>query len=204
MIAFVIGMSAAIIICFLHYMINERPYEREPLEAPEPFIVPEYYDQMEKAALDILEHQEPVDQTIVLWWGLDGLRMNEDGTMEWVSRKKLKPKKRIDSYLNCEIQNTQLKQQIAMQMEQMRQQINQPIAQMTAQIDQQINSLRAQNSGLERQMIQNLCAAAVISLLPMPGYMGYRPQYQLTQCCVQYPAQYPPYFYGGCCGNYVG
>ena len=96
------------------------------------------------------------------------------------------------------------KQQIAAQIEQMCQQINQPMEQTTAQIDQQINSLRAQNGGLELQMIQNLRAAAVMSLLPMPGYMGYRPQYQLTQCCVQYPAQYPPYFYGGCCGNYVG
>ena len=95
-------------------------------------------------------------------------------------------------------------QQIAAQMEQMHQQINQPMEQTTDQIDQQINSLRAQNDDLELQMIQNLRAAAVMSLLPMPGYMGYRPQYQLTQCCVQYPAQYPPYFYGGCCGNYVG
>lgn len=96
------------------------------------------------------------------------------------------------------------KQQIAEQIEQMCQRIDQPMAQMTAQMDQQINCLRAQNSGLELQMIQNLRAAAVMSLLPMPGYVGYSPQYQLTQCCVQYPAQYPPYFYGGCCGNYVG
>lgn len=61
MIAWVIGMSAAIIICTLIYLINERPYESKKLEPPKPFIVSEYYDRMEKAALDILENQEPVD-----------------------------------------------------------------------------------------------------------------------------------------------
>ena len=88
MIVLVIGMSVAIIICSLHYMINERPYESKQLQPPDPFVVSEYYDQMEKAALDILEQQEPVDQTIILWWGLDGLRLNEDGTLEWVNRRK--------------------------------------------------------------------------------------------------------------------
>lgn len=150
----------------------------------ERIVISEYYDRTEKAAIDILETQEPVDQTIILWWGLDGLRLNEDGTMEWVSRRKPKPVRGNVFYQPCKsMQNANMycfdqSQSIrATQMEQMSQQINQPIAQMTAQIDQQINSLRAQNSGLERQMIQNLRAAAVISLLPMPGYMGYRPQY---------------------------
>ena len=85
MIAWLIGMSVAIIICSLHYIINERPYEGEPLEPLEPFVVSEYYDRMEKAALDILEYQESVDQTIILWWVLDGLRLNEDGTLEWLT-----------------------------------------------------------------------------------------------------------------------
>lgn len=182
-----------------------RPQKEQLPEHLEPFVISEYYARTEQAALDILETQEPVDQTIILWWGLDGLRMNEDGTMEWVSRRKPRP---VDTgellgfgkYMV--LQNPE--QQIAAQMEQMRQQINQPMEQTTAQIDQQINSLRAQNGGLERQMIQNLRAAEVMSLLPMPGYMGYRPQYQLTQCCVQYPAQYPQYRYAGCCCNFLG
>ena len=102
MIAWVIGMSAAIIICSLHYIINERPYEGDPLEPLEPFVVSEYYDRMEKAALDILEHQEPVNQTIILWWGLDGLRLNEDGDLKWISRKKLKPVNQSVFYQTCQ------------------------------------------------------------------------------------------------------
>lgn len=58
---------------------------------PNPFIVSEHYGRMEKAALEILEAQEPIDRIIILWWGLDGLRMNEDGTGEWISRKKPLP-----------------------------------------------------------------------------------------------------------------
>ena len=178
-----------------------RPQKEQLPEHLEPFVISEYYDRTEQAAIDILETQEPVDQTIILWWGLDGLRLNEDGTLEWASRRKPRP---VDTgellgfgkYMV--LQNPE--QQTTTQMEQMRQQINQPMAQMTAQID----SLRAQNSGLERQMIQNLRAAAVMSLLPMPGYMGYRPQYQLTQCCAQYPAQYPQYRYAGCCCSFLG
>lgn len=54
----------------------------------EPFSVTEYFDRMEQAALEILEKQKQIDQTIILWLGRDGLRLNEDGTTEWISRKK--------------------------------------------------------------------------------------------------------------------
>lgn len=57
----------------------------------EPFVVSEYFARMEKAGLDILESRKPVEQGTILWWGLDGLRMNGDGTAEWISRKKSAP-----------------------------------------------------------------------------------------------------------------
>lgn len=172
MIVCVVAFFASTVIVFLPYFIHDK-IQRKQIQhqaKTEPFIVSEYYDRMEKAALDILEHQEAVEQTIILWWGLDGLRLNEDGTLEWVSRRKPRP---VDTgellgfgkYMV--LQNPE--QQTTTQMEQMRQQINQPMAQMMAQID----SLRAQNSGLESQMIQNLRAAAVMSLLPiMAGAAG--------------------------------
>lgn len=52
------------------------------------FSVSEYLSRIERAYLDILEGLEPVSKTITLWLGLDGLRLNEDGTLEWVSRKR--------------------------------------------------------------------------------------------------------------------
>lgn len=51
-----------------------------------------YFDIIEKASVEIMIQTEPVDKIIVLWWGLDGLRMNEDGSLEWISRKNPEPK----------------------------------------------------------------------------------------------------------------
>lgn len=56
-----------------------------------PFTVSEYLDRIEKAALDILDTHKPEDRTITLWWGFDGLRISEDGTAEWISRRKPEP-----------------------------------------------------------------------------------------------------------------
>lgn len=53
-----------------------------------PFSVCEYYDRIEKAQLEILEEQKPVESMIILWWGFDGLRLDKDGTLQWISRKK--------------------------------------------------------------------------------------------------------------------
>lgn len=52
------------------------------------FSVSEYFDRLEKASLEILENRRPIDKTITLWWGFDGIRLSEDGTCKWVSRKK--------------------------------------------------------------------------------------------------------------------
>ncbi len=57
----------------------------------EPFVVSEYFARIEKASLEILESRKPVEQIVILWWGLDGLRLNEDGATEWISRKKSEP-----------------------------------------------------------------------------------------------------------------
>lgn len=71
------------------------PCRLEQLElgqSKEPFSVAEYMDRIDRAQVEILSNQKPVDQTIILWWGLDGLRLNEDGTLEWITRKKEMPK----------------------------------------------------------------------------------------------------------------
>ena len=165
MIVWIIEMSVTIIFCMLHHLINKRLYEGEPLEPPEPFFVSEYYAHMEQAALDILEQQEFVDQTIILWWGLDGLRLNEDGTAEWISRKKPSPVQRNVFYQPCQAV------------------IPPPQYDMRQSTQAKIDALMAQNMQLQvqawqaeknRQMINALQSYVV----QCPGYYA-----RLTDCC---------------------
>lgn len=137
----------------------------------EPFVVSEYLARVEKAHLDILENQEAIDKIIVLWWGMDGLRLNEDGTLKWVSRKK-KPTETVFYQPQQSIQPIQTGMFLMDQ---------------TQSTRAQMEAMMAQNAALQMQSWQNMQIANV-----------------LQQCCVQYPAQYPSYYYGGCCGNYIG
>lgn len=85
----------------------------------EPFVLSEYFEHIEKAFIDTLQNQKHVDHIIVLWFGLDGLRMNEDGAFEWISREKPKPDYQNISYQMCQsapilfdgLQNTQATQE---------------------------------------------------------------------------------------------
>lgn len=52
-----------------------------------PFSVPEYYDraqQQQETLQAEKENQKPY--AIILWWGLDGLRLNDDGSFEWIRK----------------------------------------------------------------------------------------------------------------------
>lgn len=151
-----------------------RPQKEQLPEHLEPFVISEYYARTEQAAIDILETQEPVDQTIILWWGLDGLRLSEDGTLEWVSRRKTKPVQENVFYQLCQSAPA----------------YNPDLLAQTQSTRASIDDLRAQNASLQMQALQAQQRMQLVN--------------SLQQCCVQYPAQYPPYFYGGCCGNYVG
>ena len=173
MIVYVVAFFASATIVFLPYIIHDK-IQRKQIQhqaKTEPFIVSEYYDRIEKAALDILEYQESVDQTIVLWWGLDGLRLNEDGTLEWVSRKKSKPVQENMFYQLCQSVPA----------------YNPDLLAQTQSTRSSIDALMAQNVSSQIQAQQRMQLVN-----------------SLQQCCVQYHAQYPPYFYGGCCGYYVG
>ena len=125
----------------------------------EPYFVSKYLSRIEAAHLDILESIIPIEKTVILWWGLDGLQLNEDGTMKWVSRKKKRSPESV-SFQSC--------------------QSIQPIQ--TSMLHQALWDDQAQCT---RNRIEALNAA-------------------IQQCCVQYSAQYPPYYHGGCCGSYIG
>lgn len=188
----IIWFSILVISClivFTPYFISRRINRKNDATQSDvdPFIVSAYLDRIEKASLDILEEREAVDQTITIWWGLDGLRLNEDGTIEWVSRKKSKPVNQDISYQMC--------QSIA------------PLpqfdtSQSTQSTREHIFSLKMQldminfNIALQHQM-QGINSALQSYVVPMPGYMGYslymQPPYMqstfaqsLTQCCCDY------------------
>lgn len=165
MIDWLIGMLIATINCMIICLINATPYESKNLESVEQFVVSEYYDRMEKAALDILEQREPMGQTIILWWGLDGLRLNEDGELEWISRKTPKPVNQNVSYHPCQ-SIPAYNPNLFAQMQNTR---------------ASINALMDQTASLQTQALQAQQTAQVIN--------------SLQQCCVQYPAQYPNYLY---------
>ena len=108
----------------------------------EPFSVSEYYKRLEKYSLSLQSEKESRNlYLITLWWGFDGLRLNEDGTTTWINRKpKLIPEpdyyaqqnmNRIlptPSYqIGCQVQSLQsqiFQQQQTIQMQNMINQLN--------------------------------------------------------------------------------
>ena len=131
----------------------------------EPFVVSEYLTQIEKASVEILESRKPVEQIVILWWGLDGLRLNEDGTTEWISRKKSEPVSTGVLYQPCR-SITPTPQYDMCQSTQA--QID---ALMTQNIQLQVQSWQAEQN---RQMINALQSYVV----QWPGYYA-----RLTDCC---------------------
>lgn len=131
----------------------------------EPFVVSEYLTRIEKASIEILESRKPVEQIVILWWGLDGLRLNEDGTAEWISRKKPSPVQRNVFYQPCQAV------------------IPPPKYDMGQSTQAKIDALMAQNMQLQVQAWQAEQSGQMINALQRyvvqwPGYYA-----RLTDCC---------------------
>lgn len=138
-----------------------------------PFSVTEYFDRMERESLKLADQSE--QYLIVLWWGFDGLRLNEDGTAEWISRKPAPPPQIDYSFYSSPIMYSGL-QNIICNGESMQ---------------AQIQCLQArQLQALESMQIQNMINS--IKPAPFPAYpmqcctTQYAPIYDLTQtCCIE-------------------
>lgn len=126
-----------------------------------PFSVTQYLDAMERAHLNILDQQKPVDQTIILWWGLDGLTLDEDWKLKWISRKKKAPVNQNISYQPC--------QSILYA-------YNHPILclDMCQSTQATINALQMQNSAMQMQACQQTQRQQIIQSKMMQ---------QVTACC---------------------
>ncbi len=93
--SFMIALNGLIVLASFYLMYHPRKLgpSDEPLcfrpyaPAALPFETPSYLDHMEKAHLDLLRERQPVDWTITLWLGLDGLRIDPYGTSEWIRRE---------------------------------------------------------------------------------------------------------------------
>lgn len=180
---FILWLSSPLIAEFFEYVKDNALYpvgewlrdlfgpELGYTESTRPFVVSEYLTRIEKASLDILESRKPTDKTIVLWFGLDGLRLNEDGAMKWVSRKK-KPTEAV-FYQSCRSIR--------------------PIRTGMLLVDQ------TQCTRAQMEAMMNQCQVS-----QMQSWQSMQMANAIQQCCVQYPAQYPPYYYGGYCENYLG
>lgn len=51
-----------------------------------------YYDRLDTVCSEIIAEQEDAP-CLVLWWGNDGLRLNKDGTTEWIKKIEKKENK---------------------------------------------------------------------------------------------------------------
>lgn len=140
-------------------------------ERPPPFSASDYLERIEKASIEILAGLEQEEKyTLVLWAGLDGLRLNENGTLEWIKRDRLGqanprkslPETNMQSYVPCNVHNygNLFNTQNA------------------------ITSLQAQNTALLFACLQTQQSQNIINAL-RPSYMqsplGYNTS--LTQCC---------------------
>lgn len=55
------------------------------------FSLAEYYEQIERAQTEILQERENEPKyEIILWWGLDGCKLDGDGNVVWISKREEK------------------------------------------------------------------------------------------------------------------
>lgn len=147
---YVLAMPGPIIFLVLWFAFILRdkahPKKQTPIgqELVEPFSVTEYLDRIERELLKLAERRG--QYLIVLWWGYDGLRLNEDGATEWISRKPTPPPQIDYSICNTTVTQSGLQNTIcnARSIEQMQMQLQsaQLQAMQDAQIQNVINCIR--------------------------------------------------------------
>lgn len=188
----VLSISVMLIaICGLFVRSRKKNKHVDPFQYPptpkRPFSVAEYLDRIEKAQIDILSQHKPVDQTITLWWGLDGVQLNEDGNQEWISRKEKASEASPPAYVapletTVSYQNTAQAYQNAAQAYQ-------------ADLLRQHDLLRQQLVNYQNQTIQQIQNQILLQQLSMQTY-GINQQHMRPQMYPMYPN------YQVCCTPY--
>lgn len=128
------------------------------------FSVSKYMGRIEKYGIEIMsERQKETNYQIILWIGIDGLRLNDDGTTEWIRREKETEKPISISYSQCQSMNWN-----AMQL---------PYSECQQST---INQLEAQNHMLQMQIQMNIQSANAIYPTYIQNPYYYR---NIQQCC---------------------
>lgn len=150
----------------------------------EPFNLSEYYDRTKQQHESLLAEKYNQDPyVIILWWNNNGLRLNDDGSFEWI-RKNYKP-------VSISYQPQQS----------VTRQIDDGTRELNAQIQAGINQLHYEIARQQMQAAQIRQTQNIINSLQAAPYPPY-PQY--IRCPAQYGInQYTPSLWGRCQGNYI-
>lgn len=90
-IAVAVAMAVSAVLRRMHRKKQKELYNQQFRPYTSDFSVSEYMGRMEAETVkNMQEAQKRPKYQLVLWAGLDGLRLNDDGTAEWIRRKKNK------------------------------------------------------------------------------------------------------------------
>lgn len=172
----------AFTICFIIEAIKrKRKWQKEEefivlAKQFKPFSIPDYLSRRERTILDLMERREKEEPYIItLWLGLDGLQLNEDGSTEWISRRKVEEKD-ANSGLTQILQNSLENDIAAMQLRRMQNQLQNLYA---------YQNMNTQYANLQ-SMIQTQCQNTIL-----PAYSTCAPLFMTKN------TPYWTYFAGG-------
>lgn len=188
----VMSIAIAIAICALQYAIvsvlnKNHDKNKDIPRFTSDFSVSEYLGRTEKTNTEIaLEQEKQPKYQLVLWLVVDGLRLNEDGTTEWIQREEEKPKSMSASYQPPQqrldfsmMQSTRSTMQALL--------YNSGCQNTASQIDQQIQTLHSQIQSRYIEQQQQAQYALLINMINQqqsyPRYHQYMPPTTgISQC----------------------
>ncbi|RKJ40192.1 hypothetical protein D7X94_08580 [Acutalibacter sp. 1XD8-33] len=82
-------LSAIFVVLYVLFLLTAAAQDRNSGQEDQPpqFSSPEYMERLATVCEALWqEREEPY--ILILWWGLDGLRLNGDGSLEWISKRR--------------------------------------------------------------------------------------------------------------------
>lgn len=185
MLIIIIFVAAAVAMAVASVMAQMREEKQKQLFRSQfrqyisDFSTSAYMGRIEKSSVEIMQDaQKRPKYQFVLWAGLDGLRMNDDGTTEWIRREE-KPKPVSVSYSLPQ----SLAWNPAFNVNQMQN--------VSRETQNQLAILQAQTQNLQFQQWQTEQMQNMISVIQPAYTQSYTPYWQPTyyyavnQCCVR-------------------